>query len=559
VERVLSYTDRARRYADDVLGGEIVAGEYVRKACERFVGDYDANGTGPYMFAPEKADAVCRFVENLRHVKGKWGRERLKISLEDWQVFILANVFGWLKREDGLRRFLSAYSETGRKNAKTTKSSGVALYMLTADDEAGAEVYSAATKKDQAKIVFEISQQQARRDEQFREHFGLEVGAHAITCRDTFSKYLALASEGDTLDGLNPSCVIADEMHAHKTQEVLDVLRSGMGAREQPLLWEITTAGIYRPESVGWKEHTYALNVLDGTFTDDTHFAYVAALDKGDEWSDPEVWPKANPNLGVSVFPTFLEKEANAAQNEPSKLNEFLRKHADIWTEQVERWLPMEQWLACGGSVNEAELIGVPSWAGLDLAVSKDLTAFVMVFPVGDKFKVVCRFWCPEHDIERRSKTDRVPYRRWVDEGWIKATPGASTDHEVVEQDIIELCRRFAIREVGYDPWIAEPMAQRLAKAGIRLEKMRQGTANLNYPSKKLEGLVADGDLEHGNNPVLRWMASNVTIRTDANDAIMPDKKRSSEKVDGIVALIMALGRATVSGPQPAGWLLNTE
>jgi len=553
----LKYTTAAQRYAAQVLSGKVLAGKHTRLSCARFVSDMDANGDGPYHFEPENVAKVCGFIENLQHVKGKWGRKRETIKLEPWQVFILANVFGWVT-EDGLRRFQSAYTETGRKNAKTTTSSGIGLYMLTADNEAGAEVYSAATKRDQAKIVFEIAQQQSRRDSLFREHFGLEIGAHALTVKDTFGKFTALASEGDTLDGLNPSCVIADEMHAHKTQEVLDVLRSGMGAREQPLLWEITTAGIYRPESVGWKEHTYALSVLDGTFTDETHFAYVAALDEGDEWSDKETWPKANPNLGVSVFPQFLEKECNAAQNEPSKLNEFLRKHCDIWTEQVERWLPMDRWLECAGKVNEAELLGCPSWAGLDLAVSKDLTAFVMVFPTDGTYKLVCRFWCPEQDIARRSSTDRVPYARWVDEGWIKATPGASTDHEVVEHDIVELCERFAIREIGYDPWIAEPMAQRLSNSGIVMVQMRQGPKTLNYPAKQLEGLVADRKLEHGDNPVLRWMASNVTIRTDANDNISPDKKRSSEKIDGVVALIMALGRATVPEPERLNWLLST-
>jgi len=502
--------------------------------------DCDPDG---YWWDEAAAGRVVEFIERFcRHHKGEWAGQPFR--LEPWQREIVRTVFGW-RRADGTRRFRTAYVEVPRKNGKTELAAAVGLYLLVADGEAGAEVYSAATKRDQARIVHSAAKQMLRRSPDLRRF--VEEYRDNLVVPATASKFEALSSESHTLDGLNPHGIILDELHAHRDRHLRDVLLTGTGARRQPLEWVITTAGVYDPASIGWEMHDYAANVLQGVFEDETFFAYIAAADEEDDWQDPATWAKANPNLGVSVKLEYLEELADRAAKSPSFLNTFLRYHLNIWTQQLERWIPIEAWDRCGGPVDEGALIGRRCFGGLDLSSTIDITALALAFPAEDgSYDLVMRFWVPEDRLHERSERDRVPYDAWARDGWLQVTPGNVVDYGFIREEIHRLADRYEIVELAYDPWNASKLAVELLGDGVPMVEFRQGYASMSPAAKEFERLVTAGLLRHGGHPVLRWMANNVTVRQDPAGNIKPDKERSKEKIDGIVAAIMAIGRASV-------------
>lgn len=496
-----------------------------------------------YRYVPELGRHAVQFFERyLRHHEGEWAGQPFK--LEEWQKFILREVFGWI-RPDGSRRFREAYVEVARKNGKSTKLGGVGLFLTIADGEPGAQVYSSATKLDQARIIHNVAKAMLKQSPAL-ERFADQLRDN-ISCERLNSFFRPLGADSKTLDGLNAHGNLVDELHAHRDRKVYDVLVTSMGARRQPLTFIITTAGLYDPESIGWEQHQYATQVLEGVIEDESFFAFIAAADPEDDWTDPVTWWKANPNLGKAVKWEYLNELCEKAKRQPSFLNTFLRLHLNIWTQQVTRWISPKAWNACEEREPEPELLGRRAFAGLDLSSKIDITALALVLPAEDGFyDVVMRFWIPEETALQRSQDDRVPYDAWLRDGWIEATPENAIDYDFIEAEIMELASQYEVREMAFDGWNAMQTAIRLGQEGMLMIETRQGYRSMSEPCKELEALVMSGKLRHGDHPVLNWMANNVAVTEDPAGNIKMAKDKSTEKIDGMVALAMALGRAIV-------------
>lgn len=533
--------DLVTAYARSVADGATVVGRPVRLACERHLRDLERGPARGLHFDAEAAERAVTFFGFLRHSKGEWAGQPFELS--DWQAFIVGSLFGW-KRADGTRRFREGYLEVARKNGKTTMLAGIGLLLAFFDDEPGAEVYAAATKREQAKICWGEARRMVQATPALRRRISVLVGN--LHDERTHSKFEPLGADADSMDGLNISGAIGDELHAHKTRGIVDVLETATAARRQPMIVYITTAGHDR-HSVCWQKREYALKVLQGVIEDDTVFAYIATIDEGDDWTDPKVWAKANPNLGISVKLDDLERKCRAAIETPSNQNAFKRLHLDIWTEQVSKWLTLEVWDRCAGPVDAEALRGRECYGGLDLASTTDLAALALLFPREDGgFDELAYFWVPEEGLRKRVERDRVPYDVWERQGFIRATEGNVIDYAAIFECLTEeVAARFKLVDLGYDPWNATQLITQLMGEGLTCVPIRQGFASLSAPTKEFEKLVLAGRLRHGGNPVLRWMASNVAAASDPAGNIKPDKAKSADRIDGIVATIMALDRAT--------------
>lgn len=529
-----------------MVANEVVAGKLVKLACKRHLTDLELGAERGLVWRADAAQFRIGFYPRfLRHSKGEWAR--LPVELAPWQKFVIGSVFGW-KRADRTRRFRSVYEEIARKNGKSTKLAGVGLDMLVCDGEPGAEIYAAATKKDQARIIFD----EAKRMVASSPALSAELARFKsnISVDGTASKFEPLSSDEKTLDGLNPHCVLIDELHKHKTRALLDVLDTALGARRQPLLWIITTAGDDSPESVYAQENDYATKVLEGTIEDDATFAFIATIDKGDKWDDPAVWEKANPNLGISVKFDDLERQAKKAAKSPSAQSAFKRLRLNVRTSSAERAIDMEVWARNGGPwIDPADLRGRKCWGGLDLSSKIDISAWVKLFESdepGGRLLVVPRFWMPLDTLEDRAEKDRVPYRQWFEQGFIEVTPGNVIDHDAIERAVLEDSAEFAVESVAYDPWNATQLAASLLGKGVPMVEFIQGLRSYSEPTKELLNLLAATKLDHGDNPVLKWMASNLKTHRDKNENLMPHKLHSTGRIDGMTGLIMAIGRRLI-------------
>jgi phage terminase large subunit-like protein len=527
-------------YARAVIKGKIPAGRLVRLACERHLTDCKRKFSPrfPYRFDRAKAAWAIRFFSHLRHSKGEWAGQ--PFVLEPWQEFIVGSLFGWVKT-NGLRRFRNAYTELGRKNGKSTISAGLAILLGFFDGEQGAEIYCAATKRDQAKIVWEEAERMVKSTPALKKRIKVFRGVSNLHSEATASKLEPLGADSDTLDGLNTHGAVIDELHAHKNRRVVDVLETATGARRQPLLFYITTAGHDR-HSVCWEHHDYSIKILERVITDERWFGYIATIDEGDKWDNPKVWAKANPNLAVSVKVDDLKNKCAKAKQLPSAQNAFRQKHLDEWTEQAVRWMPMDIWDACRKPRAELSLKGQRCFGGLDLAQSFDITALLLTFPDGDDHDILPRFWIPEENLRERVRRDRVPYDVWARQGFLITTPGNVTDYAFIREEIKQLATIYQLVELGYDPWNATQLALQLQDDGAPMVQFRQGFVSMNEPCKEIERLAVKAAIRHGGNPVLRWMASNVAVRTDPAGNIKIDNEKSTERVDGMVALAMAIG-----------------
>jgi len=492
---------------------------------------------------------VIQFFERfVRHVKGEWyGRP---FNLLEWQVEdIIRPLFGQ-KRVTGdmpvelmPRRYTTVYCEIAKKNGKSALLSGLGCWFLRADGEPGAEVYSVAGDTEQAGIVFSSAKAMVEQSPQLSRDLRLYRNTIRYEGKDSF--WRVLSSDARTKHGYNPHAILFDELHVQPNRELWDTLVQGVAARRQPVVFAITTAGWYDPESICWEQHDYALKVKDGIIEDDTFLPVIYAADRDDDWTDPVVWRKANPSLGITVKTEFLEKECAVAREVPAKQNTFRRLHLNQWTEQETRWLDMGVWDENGdhGDMAIGQLAGQECYAGLDLSTTTDISALALYFH--KTRDVVMRFWVPGDNIQKRSHKDRVPYDAWRRDGLITATPGNVIDYDFIRAEINELGRTYNIRQVAIDRWNATQLATQLAGDGFDIVEFGQGFASMSAPTKELETVLLARRLRHGANPVLRWMASNVAVKEDPAGNLKPDKSKSSERIDGIVALIMALGLAS--------------
>jgi len=486
--------------------------------------------------------AVDFFECHLRHYKGAAaGRPFL---LELWEESIIRQLFGRL-RPDGSRRYRTCYIEVPRKNGKSTIAAGIALYLFVADGEAGPEVYSAAGDRGQARIVFKAALAMTMRSRYVAER--VVAFKHSLETLDSTGEYRALSSDADLQHGLDVHGAVVDELHVHPTRDLGDVLTTGTGARRQPLVVAITTAG-HDQHTICWEMHEYARRVIAGEIRDDSFFGAIYAADPDDDWTSEETWRKANPNLGVSVSLDYLRQECAKAQTSPAYENTFRRLHLNQWTSQDVRWLPMDRWNECGACIDEKQLEGEVCFAGLDLSSTTDITAFVMVFPSADGlFRVVPRLWIPSADLAQRAKRDGVPYAQWASAGYIRLMDGEVIDLSQVRSQIVDDCGRFQVREIAYDRWGASSLSQELDALGIQVIPFGQGFASMSSPTKDLLTLVLGRRIVHGGHPVMRWMADATEVRQDPAGNIKPvkpDRRKSAKRIDGIVAMIMALDRA---------------
>lgn len=532
----------AYQYAKQVKSGKVPACKSHKASCNRFLTDLKTADKRGFYLDIEEGDEAIEFIETFCvHIKGEWAGTSL--LLEPWQKFIVFNIFGWKRKSDGFRRFRTAYIEVPRKNGKSSLAAAIGLYMLVADGEAGGEIYSAATKKDQAKIIFDAAKAMVMKSPSLKKKIG--TFTNNLHIESTASKFEPLSADYSTMDGLNIHCGLVDEVHAHKTSDVWDVLETATGSRRQSLILAVTTAGFNR-ETICFNLHSYTQKVAEGSLEDDTFFGIIFSIDEKDRWDYPKSWAKANPNLGVSVKFDDIERKVAKAKEIPAAQNGVRRLHLNEWTEQENRWLEMSIWdKVKDAEWNKSEIMY--GYGGLDLGSTGDIAALGMVFPLPDG-RVVCgaRLWVPEDNIDKRVRKDRVPYNIWAEQGWLTLTPGNIIDYNFIHADIMELSESMNLREVAFDRWNATQLTTNLSEEGVTMVPFGQGYASMAAPTKEFETLLAGEKLLHGNNPVLNWMASNVAVREDPAGNRKPDKSASHEKIDGIVGIIMALGRLIV-------------
>lgn len=537
-------THKFDEYVEGVLNDSIPAGKLLKQACQRHINDMNTADERGLYFDYDQVDRDVEFFERfLVHSKGEWAGK--PVILELWEIFILGSLFGWKRKQDKLRRFRMAYVEIPRKNGKSLIAAGVGLRLFVADGEEGAEVYSASTKREQSRITHGEATRMVKKSPYLRKMIG--IFKDNLHIEKTNSKYEPLGADANTMDGLNIHGAIIDELHAHKTRAVFDVIDTATGSRRQPLIFSITTAGT-DINSICWEQHEYALKIFKGAIEDDTFFAFISAIDEEDDWQDPKVWAKANPNFGISVKPEDLERKAKKAKESPPAQNSFIRLHLNRWTQQVNRWIDLGVWKEnYKHDIAESDLEGKRCYGGLDMSSVSDITAWVMVFPYDDMggIDVLCRFWCPEtklHDTQNRYKDH---YQAWHRQGFLQSTPGNAIDYGFVKDQILKDTQKFQLIDMNIDRLFqAHHISTELTNEGINVIGLGMGYLSMAAPMKEFEKRLLSRQINHGNNPVLRFMADNVAVAQDPAGNLKPDKASSQGKIDGIVSLVMAIDRA---------------
>ena len=491
-----------------------------------------------------KADRAVAFIENLKHTKGKWAGKRF--WLLPWQEQIVRDIFGIVK-EDGNRQFLSAYVEIGKKNGKSELAAAIALYMLYADNEISAEVYGAAADRQQASIVFDVANQMVKMSPALMKRSKIMGATKRIVNYSNSGFYQVLSAEIGTKHGLNVSGLVFDELHAQPNRKLYDVLTKGSGdAREQPFFFIITTAGTDR-NSICYEIHTKAKDVLAGRKIDSTFYPVVYGLDLEDDWHDERNWYKANPSLGYTIKIERVREAYKQALTNPAEENVFRQLRLNTWVNSTVCWIPEHIYDRGSLPIDEQKLLGRPCYGGLDLSSTSDITALVLVFPPlsdNEPYYILPNFWLPEETLDLRVRRDHVPYDVWKQQGYLNITEGNVIHYSFIEKHIKELGEKYNIKEIGVDRWNATQMIQSLEDEGFTMVPIGQGYKDMSPPTKEFYKLILEGKIAHGGNPVLRWMAGNVVVETDAAENIKPTKAKSTEKIDGIVATIMALDRA---------------
>ena len=508
------------------------------------------------------ADDAIGFLQELKQSKGRWYGKLLELL--PYQHVNLRELFGRRNPSTGLRQYRTAFFFTPKKAGKSTMAAGLVNKLTFADQEPGAEVYGAAYDLDQAKIVYNIAVAMVEQHEGLTKLAKIKRHQSVIEVPSTRSIYAALAHDSKGSHGYNISGLVIDEFHTWSDAELYQTLQKGTASRDQPLTIVITTAGVFDPESPCWKMYDYACKVRDGIIDDPTFLPVIFETPKDEhgeellEWDDPEAWAIAQPGLGVTVPVAFYEEQARTAKHMPSEVLSFRQLLLNQWPEQLKGWLSMQKWKECGElAYAEEDFYGRRAWLGLDLASTKDLTSIGLVIPLDDDtIATVSRSFCPADTIKRRSSEDGVQYDRWANEGWLVKTPGAATDYSFVRAEIARLAEKFEIVEINPDPWNALQLSTELATDGFRVVKIPQTMAHISHPAKEFERHVATTRLRHGKNPILTWAASNATIRADASGNIKPDKNRSKEKIDPLMALVNAFARALAGQVKRPPWLI---
>lgn len=556
------YLAIANQYADDVLSGARIAGKYEKLAAKRHFTDLKHAKEDPefeYKLDEGRAHHACFFIETLHHVKGKLARpdengKRANLVMEPWQVFVTVSLFGWINA-DSVRRFIYGYIEIAKKNGKSTWASAIALYMTVADGEPGAEVYAAATNYEQAKIVWEDAKQMVLVNQPLQDRFGIETTQYHIKVPSTnsFFKPLATDKEGSK-DGKNVHCGVLDELHAHKDSSTYDIIADGIAAREQPLILAITTAGEDRT-GVCYRERTTVVNMLEGTAKLDRYFGIIYALDRGDDWKNPNNWLKANPCLGVSFELSYLLDKFSKVMESPSMEPRFRQKSLNEWVGSTNSWIPSLTWdSAYDPTMKKGDWIGSPSFGGLDLASRMDLAGRGRLYP---KMIEGCNkphwYFVSNQYINRRivesnkaQNGEKRPddYILWEQRGYLIVTEGNTTDFDQIERDTLESHLESPFYELGFDAYNANQLAQHLVDAGIQMVEVPMRWQILSPAMKWIEQVLMEGRLHHNGDLCLAWCMSNVVVTPDANDNIFPKKSSPVKKIDAALALITSAARA---------------
>lgn len=544
---------KAKQYARDVVGGRIVAGELVIAACERHLDDLKRSRTKEfaYRFDEDRAERKARFMQLLPHVKGKWARrdpqkpaQHLQ-RLEPWQLFCVCNIFGWVKKSTGLRRFRKASIYVARKNGKSLLAADIGLAMFCADNEIGAEVYSGATTEKQAWEVFAPARRICLNDPALVAHYDVEVNAASLSRIIDGSKFEPVI--GKPPDGSSPHCGIVDEYHEHLSSDQYDTFVTGMGARDQPLVLVISTAGA-NVASPCYDDWLTCRKILEGVLEDETHFCIIYTIDKDDDWTSEIALRKANPNMGISISAEYLQLQVRDGINHANKQSSVKTKHLNIWVTARDAYFNLQRWLECLDTrIDLDELAGREVFIGMDLASKVDMAALELLFPLADGYYArFGRYYLPEETVEL---PENQHYRTWRDQGWLTVTDGNIIDFTRILGDLKEFASRFSIKEVAYDPHQATMLVTAAQDEGLPMVEFRPTVLNYSEPMKLMDGLIRDRKYRHNGDPVMTWSIGNVVAKKDAKDNVYPRKELEQNKIDPVVAHIAALARAMVQRP----------
>lgn len=588
--RAVTFAERATRYARDVHTGAIPGSLLTRLAAERHLGDLARAGSASFLWTYDerRVERVCRFAELMPHIKGEWAKRKERIRLEDWQVFILASIFGWVHRETGQRRFRTAYVEVPRKNAKSTLGAIILLYMLVLDGEEGAECFTAATTRDQARIVFKDACAMVRKTPELQQRYGVVVEKHQILVPGHNSFAAPITREQSANEGLNVHLGLCDELHAHKTPDVYEVLDQGKGARLNPLLLSITTAGSNLAGICYQVRQMVVLILRRQAVSEELErvFGLIYTIDEDDDPSGEVAWRKANPNFGVSVYPDDMADAHAKAAASPARWNEFLTKRLNVWVQAGDPYFDATalrtrclapELVAVAPGIPE-EFDGRRCFVGIDLATRRDLAALVVVFPedapwdelpedvrgrLGEQrervtlYTVFGRYYLPAATIETARN---AAYPGWVRDGWIVETPGETTDFAFIKRDLLEWAERFDVLEVPFDPREARQLATELLNDhGLEMVEFRQGYSTYNEPMKAADVAIVQGAVRHNGDPVFLWAMGNVVGKQGAYGDVMPDHDTEAAKIDPASAFLMAFGRAIVHVTVPSATSVYEE
>lgn len=550
--------EQALKFAHDVIRGKIPACRYVVLACQRHLDDLESSRRTdyPYRFVPDLAERKIKLIELLPHTKGEWGFKRQLLSLEPWQKFGLACTFGWVRKKDGFRRFRESYWEVPRKNGKSQVAAGVGVSMFVADDEFGAEVYSGATTEKQAWEVFRPARLMVKRSPMLVEHKGIEVNASNMNIPEDGSRFEPLI--GNPGDGSSPSCSVIDEYHEHDSSAQYETMLTGMGARRQPLMFIITTAGA-NIEGPCYDKRRQVVEMLEGTVPDDELFGWIWTIDEGDDWTDPRILAKANPNIGISVFQEYLESQQQRAIRSARFTNTFKTKHLNVWVSAKTGYFNMESWKACEDTSLTLEAFeGQSCILGFDLARKLDMNSMARLFyrDIDGRrhyYSVAPRFWVPEDTVrstDNRRMAER--YQAWVNSGHLEETDGAEIDYRAILAEAVEANKACPVECSPIDPHGATNLSHHLDDEGLTPVTIIQNYTNMSDPMKELEAAIMSGRFHHDGNPIMTWCVGNVIGKNipGNDDIVRPIKQGNDNKIDGAVAAIMAIGRAMVPPEQ---------